>query len=482
MADPAPNPSLWLSAEDFRRLGHRVVDWLADYRAGIDARAVQAAATPGDLLAALPPSPPSAPQGFAAVLDDLERRILPHLSHWQHPRFFGYFPSNGDLAAVLGDFLSTGLGVLGLTWQSAPALTELEDRATDWLRQMLGLGAGWQGVIQDTASTCTLVALVCARERTTQHGAVTTGMQHGLAPLVVYTSREAHSSVQKAAMIAGFGRDHVRAIAVDAARAFDAGALAAAIDADRAAGLRPCAIVATTGTTATTAMDPIDALAALAERHGLWLHVDAAMAGSAMILPECRDLWHGIERADSLVVNPHKWLGVSFDCSVYYVRDDEHLVRVMRTDPSYLRTAFDDRVKTYRDWGVALGRRFRALKLWSLLQTHGTERLQARLRRDLANARWLAERVAATPPWRVLAPVPLQTVCLRHEPAGLTGDALDRHTLAWLDRVHASGRAWLTPAQVDGRWLVRVSIGALPTEREHVAALWQLLQESAAAV
>ena len=481
MSEPMSDPSLSLSADEFRRLGHRVVDWIADYRAGVSARSVQCATSPGELLAALPAAPPERPQGFEAVLADLERLVLPRLSHWQHPRFFGYFPSNSDLAAVLGDLLSTGLGVLGLTWNSAPALTELEDRATDWLRQALGLGDAFRGVIQDTASTCTLVALVCARERSTDHGAVTTGMQHGAAPLVVYTSCDAHSSVQKAAMIAGFGRVHVRSIAVDAARAFDVDELERAIDRDLQHGLRPCAIVATTGTTATTAIDPIERLADVARRHRLWLHVDAAMAGSAMILPECRALWHGIEHADSLVVNPHKWLGVSFDCSVYYVRDDEHLVRVMRTDPSYLRTAFDDRVKTYRDWGIALGRRFRALKLWSVLQTHGLERLRARLRRDLANARWLAERVAATPPWRVLAPVPLQTVCIRHEPPGMSGDALDRHTLAWLERAHASGRAWLTPAQVDGRWLVRVSIGALPTEREHIAELWQLLQQATAA-
>jgi aromatic-L-amino-acid decarboxylase len=272
----------------------------------------------------------------------------------------------------------------------------------------------------------------------------------------------------------------VRKVRVDAARALDAGALAAAVDADVAAGRRPCAIVATTGTTATTAMDPLDACADVAARHGAWLHVDAAMAGCAMVLPELRGLWHGVDRADSLVVNPHKWLGAAFDCSVYWVRDEEHLVRVMSTNPSYLRTAVDDRVRNYRDWGIALGRRFRALKLWSLLRTHGVANLRARIRRDVDNARWLAQQVEATPPWRLLAPCALQTVVLRHEPAGLAGDALDRHTLDWLARVHATGDAWLTPTQLDGRWAVRVSIGALATEREHVADLWRLLQQHAA--
>lgn len=469
-----------MSAEEFRRLGHLVVDWLADYRANVADMPVTCSTNPGDLLAQLPKEPPAQPEGFEAVLRDMDTHIVPNIAHWQHPNFFGYFPSNGDLSAVLGDFLSTGLGVLGLTWQSAPALTELEDRATDWLRQMSGLADSWQGVIQDTASSCTMIALVAARERATQHGAVTAGMQHGQGPLVVYTSSEAHSSVQKAAMLAGFGMDHVRKIAVDKNRAFDVEALRETIAHDLRDGLRPCAIVATSGTTTTTAFDPIDALADVAAQQGIWLHVDGAMAGTAMILPECRNLWHGIDRADSLVVNPHKWLGVSFDCSVFYVHDDQHLVRVMRTDPSYLRTSFDDQVKTYRDWGVALGRRFRALKLWSLIRTHGTERLRARVRRDLDNARWLTEQIEQTPPWRMLAPMQLQTLCIRHEPAGLTGEALDQHTHRWLARVHATGRAWLTPAQLDGRWMVRISIGSLSTERQHVAELWQLLQDATA--
>lgn len=471
--------ALSMTPEEFRRLGHRVVDWIADYRARAATSPVAPETSPGALLQQLPDAPPEQPEGFEAVLADMDKIASEHLVHWQHPDFFAYFPSNGDLSAVLGDLLSTGLGVLGLTWESAPALTELEDRTCDWLRQLSGLSAGWQGVIQDTASTCSMIALVAARERTTEHGATRRGMQHGEAPLVVYTSRDAHSSVQKAAMLAGFGVDHVRSVEVDAARGMDPAALRAVIERDLRDGLRPCAVVATSGTTTTTGFDPIDALAAICAEHGAWLHVDAAMAGSAMILPECRELWRGVERADSIVVNPHKWLGVSFDCSVFFVRDDEHLVRVMRTDPSYLRTAFDEQVKTYRDWGVALGRRFRALKLWSLLRTHGAERIRSRLRRDLENARWLAAQVEAAPDWQLLAPVQLQTLCVRHEPEGLEGDALDEHTRAWLAKVHATGAAWMTPALLDGRWMVRISIGALQTERSNVAALWQRLQEAA---
>lgn len=471
---------LSMTPEDFRKLGHAVVDWIADYRAQAAARPVHSPADPGDLLRRLPKSPPAQPEGFEAVLRDLDEIAEQHLVHWQHPSFFAYFPSNSDLSAVLGDMLSAGLGVLGLTWESAPALTELEDRVCDWLRQMSGLAPGWQGVIQDTASTCSVIALVAAREATTGYGAARDGMQHGDAPLVVYASEDAHSSIQKAATLAGFGADHIRSVTVNDRRAMDVGRLAACVEQDVRRGLRPCAVVATSGTTTTTAFDPVDAIAEVSARHDMWLHVDAAMAGSAMILPECRHLWHGVERADSIVVNPHKWLGVSFDCSVFFVRDDEHLVRVMRTDPSYLRTAFDQQVKTYRDWGVALGRRFRALKLWSLLRTHGTARIQERLRRDLANARWLAEQVDAAPKWRLLAPVQLQTVCVRHEPDGLEGDALDQHTMRWLETVHRTGRAWMTPAKLDGRWMVRVSIGALGTERAHVEELWRLLQAAVA--
>jgi aromatic-L-amino-acid decarboxylase len=256
-------------------------------------------------------------------------------------------------------------------------------------------------------------------------------------------------------------------------------ALEQAIRADLAAGRKPCAIVGTTGTTATTALDPIAAMARIAREYGLWLHVDAAMAGSAMVLPECRWMWEGIEGADSLVLNPHKWLGVAFDCSLYYVRDPEHLIRVMSTSPSYLRTAADDQVKNLRDWGLPLGRRFRALKLWFLIREQGVSGLQARLRRDLANAQWLAGAICATPGWRILAPVPLQTLCVRHEPPGLAGEELDRHTQGWAERINRSGEAYLTPAVLDGRWMVRVSIGALLTERAHVEGLWQLMRAEA---
>lgn len=470
-----------MTPEEFRKHGHAVIDWIADYRSRQESLPVMARTAPGEVRALLPAQAPEQAEPFEAVLADLDRAILPGLTLWQHPRFFGYFPAGGQYASILGDLVSTGLGVVGLAWQASPALTEVEEVATDWLRQMVGLSDAWRGVIQDTASTSTLVALLCARERSSGYALARGGLQEPHAPLVVYTSAQAHSSVEKAALLAGFGREHVRVVAHDEAYAMCADALAQAVRADLAAGRQPCAVVATTGTTATTALDPVAAIADVAGAHGLWLHVDAAMAGSAMILPECRWMWDGIERADSLVLNPHKWLGVAFDCSAYYVRDAEHLVRVMSTRPSYLQTAADGEVTNYRDWGLPLGRRFRALKLWFVIREQGVSGLQARLRRDMANAQWLAEQVRATPGWQVLAPVPLQTVCLRHEPAGLDGEALDRHTLEWVERLNRSGYAYLTPAVLDGRWMVRVSVGAEATGREHVEQIWAAMQAEAAA-
>ena len=468
-----------MTPEEFRRHGHQLIDWLADYHAGLAARPVQAMTEPGAVAAALPHAPPEQPEPFADVLADLDRIVLPGLSLWQHPRFFGYFPANAEPAGILGDLASTGLGVLGLSWQSSPAVTEVEEVTTGWIRQMVGLSDAWRGVIQDTASTSTLVALICARERATGYASNAGGLQAQARPLAVYVSAQSHSSVDKAALLAGFGRDNLRLVDCDESHAMRPDAFAAMVAADIAAGMLPCAVVATTGTTATTAIDPVRGLAGIARRHGIWLHVDAAMAGSAMILPECRWMWDGVEDADSIVINAHKWLGVPFDCSLYYVRDAEHLVRVMSTNPSFLQSSVDGQVRNLRDWGIPLGRRFRALKLWFTIREQGVAGLQARLRRDMANARSLAATVAATPGWRVVAPVSLQTVCVIHEKPGLEGEALDAHTRGWAEAVNRSGAAYLTPAVVGGRWMARVSIGALATQAADVSATWRAMRAAA---
>jgi aromatic-L-amino-acid/L-tryptophan decarboxylase len=472
-----------MTPEEFRHAGHALVEWIAEYRERL-ARGeypVQATVAPGEVIAQLPKQAPTTPESFETMLADLERIVMPGMTHWQHPRFFGYFPSGGSLASVLGDMVSTAFAAIGLNWQASPALTELEQVMTDWLRDLMGLPATFSGVLQDTASAASFVALVCARERANGYAAARGGLQSGSAPLMIYTSQQSHSSIEKAALLAGFGREQVRAIPVDADYRLDPTALAAAMRADRAAGRVPAAVVATTGTTAVTAFDPIAEIAALTQAEGVWLHVDAAMGGSVMVLPEYRHLWAGIEAADSIVVNPHKWLSVAFDCSVYLVRDPEHLVRVMSTTPSYLQTAVDREVRNYRDWGIPLGRRFRALKIWFTLRDVGTDAIRARLREHLAWAQTLAAAATADPEWRVVAPVTLQTVCLRHEPAGLMGEALDAHTRAWAQRLNDSGVAYVTPAVIGGRWAVRVSIGAECTRAEHVTELWSRLRATVAA-
>ena len=469
-----------MNADEFRRLGHALVDWIASYRESLEQRPVMSKVAPGEIRAKLPRSAPEQPAGLD-VLAMLERDVMPGITHWNHPAFFAYFPSNTSYASILGDLACAGLGTQGMSWQTSPAATEIEEVVLDWLRQLVGLSPAWTGVIQDTASTATLGALICARERASSLAQTGPGLQGSAAPLVVYHSAHAHSSVDKAALLAGFGKLYLRAIEVDTTFAMKPDALAAAIDRDRAAGLQPCAIVATTGTTNTTAFDPIAAIAELADRHAMWLHVDAAMAGTAMVLPECRHLWDGIERADSLVFNPHKWMGPGFDLSAYYCRDPEHLIRVMGTNPAYLRTQQDGEVSNFRDWHIPLGRRFRALKLWFYLLDVGAEALRERLRRDLANAKWLANQVALTAGWEVIAPVQLQTVCIRHLMLGLDEAALTAHNLGIARRINDSGRAYLTPSVVDGKQILRVSIGAERTERRHVEALWADLQAAALA-
>ncbi len=471
-----------MDSATFRRLGYQLVDWIADYRERLETLPVMSRVEPGAIRALFPREPPAEGGRLEEALASLDRTVLPGITHWNHPSFFAYFPSNTSLASVLADLLAAGLGAQGMSWQTSPAVTEIEEVVMEWLRQMLGLSTAFSGVIQDTASTATLCALICARERATGFGQNGSGLQSGEPPLVVYCSDQAHSSVQKAALLAGFGQAHLRLLETDDAHAMRLDRLEAALEQDRHAGRRPCAIVATVGTTGTTALDPVAGIGAIAERHALWLHVDAALAGTAMVLPECRWMWEGIERADSLVLNPHKWMGAGFDFSAYYARDPQHLVRVMSTNPSYLRTAQDGVVRNLRDWGIPLGRRFRALKLWFHLADVGVEGLRTRLRRDLENAQWLKAQVDAAAGWERVAPVPLQTVCVRHVPAGSREEAaIAAHNLAIAERVNRGGRGYVTPSVLKGKQMIRVSIGAEDTERRHVEGIWRALQEAAAA-
>lgn len=471
-----------MNTDEFRRLAHVLVDWIADYREGLAKLPVMSRSEPGAISALFPAEPPAEGGRAGEVLASLDR-LLPGITHWNHPAFFAYFPSNTSLASVLGDLACAGLGVQGMSWQTSPAATEVEEVVMGWLRQMIGLSPAFTGAVQDTASTATLTALLCARERASRFAQNGKGLQGGGAPLTVYASDQSHSSIEKGALLAGFGKEHLRLVGTDDAHALRLDLLERAMEGDVGRGMRPCAVVAATGTTSTTALDPVAGIAALAERHGAWLHVDAALAGTAMVLPECRLMWEGVERADSVVFNPHKWMGIGFDFSAYYVRDPEHLVRVMSTNPSYLRTAHDGRVTNFRDWGIPLGRRFRALKAWFHLADEGVSAMQARVRRDLENARWLAEQVDGTAGWERLAPVPLQTVCFRHLASGERDEArLASHNLSIAARVNASGRAYVTPSVLKGKQMIRVSIGATGTERRDVQEVWRALRDAAEGV
>jgi aromatic-L-amino-acid decarboxylase len=470
-----------MTPEEFRVAGHKLIDWITDYRLGLDELPVRAQVDPGQVKSHFSDTPPEAPVEFDALLEELERAIVPGITQAQHPMHFGWFPSNASLASVLGDITSSGLGTLGISWESCPALTEVEEVVCDWMRQLTGLSEKWEGTIHDTASTACLTALLVARERASEYLQNTTGLQGNDQPLIVYATREAHSSIVKSALLAGFGKNNLRFIDVDPlTRSMRSDALARQIEEDRINNCKPAVIAATAGTTGVTAFDPILEITDIAKRYDIWVHVDAAMAGTAMLLPECRHLWNGVEDADSISWNPHKWMGTILDCALFYVRDPQYLIRVMSTNPSYLRSTVDGGVTQYRDWGIPLGRRFRALKLLFQLRLDGPDAIRARIRDDLDNARWFAKQVQSDPEWEVVAPVTLQTVCIRHHPQGLSKADLDSHTLSWVNAINASGSAFMSPSMLDDQWMVRVSIGVEATTRKHVSALWDLIRRYAA--
>ncbi|MFO7654919.1 MAG: pyridoxal-dependent decarboxylase [Candidatus Krumholzibacteriia bacterium] len=493
-----------MDSHEFRRVGHELIDWIADYFDNVDQYPVLSRVQPGEIRSRLPADAPEQPEPWDAILNDFRDVILPGVTHWNHPRFFAYFPANHSAPAVLGELLSAGLGINAMLWQTCPAATELEEVVMEWLRRLVGLPVDFRGSIQDTASSATMTALLCARERTTGE-AVNRGGFTAVpagAPLRIYVSGEGHSSVEKGAKAAGFGAEHVVKVAVDGAYALEPDDLRRRIAEDRAAGRQPCAVVATVGTTGSTAVDPLPAIARICRDEDLWLHVDAALAGSAAILPEKRWLLDGAEHAHSLVFNPHKWLFTNFDCSAYFTREPALLQKTMAIDPEYLRTDRDREVTNFRDWGLPLGRRFRALKLWFVLRSFGAQGLRDKLREHLDLAQWFAGQVAADPAFELLAPVPVQTVCFRHRPeagaamvtsatdrAGespppLTGrtpeeDELDRRNKALLDRINGTGRVFLTHTRLGGRYTLRMSIGQLQTRREHVEEAWALIRAAA---
>ena len=468
-----------MKIEEFRKYAHQMVDWMADYYRAIETYPVRSAVRPGDIIKQLPPRAPEAGEPFEAMFRDFEKILLPGITHWQHPSFFAYFNANGSLPSLLGEMLTAALGAQCMSWQTSPAAAELEERVMEWTRRLIGLPEEFTGVIQDTASTATLCALLTARERATGFQVNARGFS-GEGPFTVYCSSEAHSSVEKGVKIAGFGRDNLRKIAVDGSYALRPDALEAAVDADLARGFRPLAAVAALGTTSSTAVDPLKAVGEICRRRNLWLHVDAAYAGTALLLPEMRWMIEGIEAADSFVFNPHKWMFTHFDCSAYFVRDREALIRTFEILPEYLKTREDDRVNNYRDWGIQLGRRFRALKLWFVLRSFGAEGLRQKVRDHIRWAGELAEEIRRSGDFQLMAPVPLPTVSFRYAPAGAEGDEeLNRLNASLLERLNDTGLLYLTHTKLDGKHTLRLVVGQTCSEKRHIDAAWNLIMKTA---
>jgi aromatic-L-amino-acid/L-tryptophan decarboxylase len=459
-----------MDPDEFRRHAHQLVDWMADYFRDVGQLPVTPEVQPGDVRRQLPPSPPEQGEAFEVLFEDFSGIVMPGMTHWNHPGWFAYFPGNNSPPSVLAEMLTATLGAQCMSWATSPAATELEQVTMEWLRRMLCLPDNFTGVIQDTASTATLVALLSAREQAPAG-----------ARLAVYTSTEAHSSVDKGVKLAGYALNHLRHIPVDPHYAMRPDALERAISSDRAAGLVPACVVATVGTTSSTAIDPLPAIAEICKRHGAWLHVDAAYAGTAAIVPELRSLFDGVEHADSFVFNPHKWMLVNFDCSAYFVRDRAALLRTFQTTPEYLRTEQDAEVVNFRDWGIQLGRRFRALKLWFVIRSYGVEGLRAMVRKHVALARQLADEIEQTPKFELMAPVPFGLVCFRYRPSELAPDdrRADDLNRELLRRVNATRRVHLTHTELGGRYVIRLAIGQRQTERAHVAEAWRLIKEAA---
>ncbi len=459
----------------FRRYGHAFVDWLADYFENIEKLPVKSKTLPGDLLSRLPASAPTDGESMDEIFKDFRELIMPGISHWQHPAWFAYFPANNSPPSVLAEMLTAGLGSQCMSWQTSPAATELEERVMDWLRQMIGLPPEFSGVIQDTASTASLCALLSAREYATGFTANQKGTNE---PLVVYASTEAHSSIEKGVKIAGLGKDNLRLIQTRDDFSMCPESLAKAIEEDLGSGLKPACVVATLGTTSSMAMDPVEAVADICKQYGLWLHVDAAFAGTAAVDPNHRWFMKGTENCDSFVFNPHKWMLTNFDCSAYFVRDPEILLRTLGMQPEYLKTAADTEVKNYRDWGIQLGRRFRALKLWFVVRSYGTGGIRKMVNRHIAMAKDFSARVDSDKYFELMAPRQLSLVCFRYKPGDTDEEDLNQINQQLMERVNATGEVFLTHTVLRGKYTLRLSVGQRTTSARHIQQAWQLIKEA----
>ncbi len=464
-----------ISVEEFRLEAYRLVDWIADYYQKASDYPVKSQVNPGELLSQLPVSPPDHAESFSEVLADVEQILMPGITHWQSPRFFAYFPANASFPSLLGEMLTAALGAQCMKWETSPAATELEELVMKWLQQMTGLPDAFQGVIQDTASTATLCAILTARERATAYRVNQSGFRNQ--PVFrVYCSSEAHSSIDKAVRISGIGHDNLVKIPVDDAFAMDTNALEEKIQHDLQHGYIPLCVVAALGTTGSTAVDPLNVIAGLCKEHHIWLHVDAAYAGSALLLPEYRWMTKGIEAVDSFVFNPHKWLFTNFDCSAYFVKDRDALIKTFQLVPEYLRSQVHVNANDYSNWGIQLGRRFRALKLWFVIRMFGVKGLQEKLRFHISMAAEFERRLINTGNFEILAPRLFSLLCFRYHPEGnLDEEQLDRLNEELLNALNATGRIYISHTRLKGRYTLRFMVAQTNTAMEHINEAWQLL-------
>ena len=469
-----------MDTDEFRKHAHELVEWMAGYMENVENYPVRSSVTPGEILMKIPDKPPLQPEPFSTLMCDLEEIILPGITHWQSPNFFAYFPANTSPPSILAEMIIATLGSQCMIWETSPAAAELEERMMTWLREMIGLPEGFEGVIQDTASTATLAAILTAREKVTSFRVNNDGIENAI--FRVYCSDHTHSSVEKAVKICGIGRRNLVKIPVDKNFSMDPGKLEETIIQDKARGYIPCCVVATIGTTGTTSVDPIRSIGEICALNGIWLHVDAAMAGSALILPEYQWMLEGREYMDSFVFNPHKWLFTNFDCSAYFIKDAGALIRTFEILPEYLRTRTRGKVNDYRDWGVPLGRRFRALKLWCVIRSYGLEELRNKLRYHIKIAAKLSELILKETDFEILAPVIICVVCFRYIPPGYNEDQLNVMNEKLNHKLNDSGKLYLSHTVLNGKYTLRMVTAQTNVTLEHVENAWYKIKEMAASL
>ena len=467
-----------MTPEEFRKHAHRLVDWMAGYMESIENYPVKSQVKPGEIFKKIPDKPPLHPESFDSLMKDFEEIIMPGITHWQSPNFFAYFPANTSPPSILAEMIIATLSAQCMIWETSPAATELEEKMMIWLRDLIGLPASFEGVIQDTASTATLAAILTAREKATGFRINDDGCQSART-LRIYCTGQTHSSVEKAVKISGIGRKNIVRIPVKDDFSMDAGKLKEAVEYDISKGFLPCCVIATICTTGTTAVDPLKAIGEICARNDIWLHVDAAMGGTALILPEFQWMINGREYIDSFVFNPHKWMFTNFDCSAFFVKYPEQLIKTFEILPEYLKTRTRGKVNDYRDWGIPLGRRFRALKLWSVIRMYGVEGLQEKIRYHIKLAATLAEMILKEPDFEILAPVVINVVCFRFRPEGIPDDQLNGINEVLNHRLNDTGKIYLTHTIINGIYTLRMVTGQTNVRIEHVEKAWELIKKTA---